>query len=420
MKLMLKKISVITLFAAFMIFFGCNSTNADNNRIVKQKGDTIKSAVFQKALILGAERTEVYFQLLKDKNIAVVANQTSVIGNTHLVDSLLNAGIKLKKIFCPEHGFRGTADAGENISNTTDKKTGLLIVSLYGNNKKPKAKDLIDIDLIIFDLQDVGARFYTYISTMHYIMEACAENNIRLIILDRPNPNGYYIDGPVLEQDLKSFVGMHPVPVVHGMTIGEYAQMINGEGWLKDETKCDLQVITCENYDHSSKYSLPIKPSPNLPNDRAIMLYPSLCFFEGTNLSVGRGTDMQFQIIGHPLMKNVSETRFSFTPKPNEGAKNPLFNGTECFGFDFRQNEEQFDSVYQLNLNYLLYAYEIFPDKSKFFLKNNMFDLLAGNNTLKKQIIAGKTEDEIRAGWTVDLENYKTIRKKYLLYKDFE
>ncbi|MBN2682161.1 MAG: DUF1343 domain-containing protein [Bacteroidales bacterium] len=416
----LNKKSTFIIFACLFGFISCNSSDAkkiENQVIIK---DSIPEQIQNKKIIVGAQRTHIYFPILKNKNVAVVANQTSMIENCHLVDSLFALEMKIKKIFCPEHGFRGNADAGEVINNTMDTKTGLPIVSLYGNNKKPSNDELKNIEIIIFDLQDVGARFYTYISTMHYIMEACAENNVKLIILDRPNPNGYYVDGPVLEPALKSFIGMHPVPVVHGMTVGEYAQMINGEKWLKNELLCDLQVITCENYTHKFNYSLPVKPSPNLPNDRSVELYPSICFFEGTNLSVGRGTNMQFQVVGHPLLKKVEGINFSFIPKPNEGAKNPLLNGEECFGFDFRIKEEQFDSLPKLNLNYFIYAYSIFPDKSKFFLKNNMFDLLAGNKSLKKQIIEGKNYEEIRKSWQPDLEKFKQIRKKYLLYEDFE
>ncbi|MFH2141202.1 MAG: DUF1343 domain-containing protein [Bacteroidota bacterium] len=371
-------------------------------------------------VITGAERTKIFLPYLENKYVAIVSNQTSMINNYHTVDSLISMGVNLIKIFCPEHGFRGDADAGEIVKDYVDEKTGLKVVSLYGNNKKPTNEQLSDIDVIIFDLQDVGARFYTYISTLHYIMESCAENDIELIIFDRPNPNGFYVDGPVLDMKFTSFVGMHPVPVVHGMTIGEYAQMINGEKWLNDSIQCKLKVIACENYDHKMKYELPVRPSPNLPNSRSVELYPSLCLFEGTDISVGRGTEMQFQVIGHPKLKDVADMNFSFIPSPNAGAKNPVHNGKNCYGYDLRSKEEEFSDTATLNLNYLLYVYEKFPDKKNFFLKNNMFNLLAGNDILKQQIISGKTDDEIHLSWKANLEKFKKIRKKYLIYKDFE
>jgi uncharacterized protein YbbC (DUF1343 family) len=365
----------------------------------------------------GAEKINVYLPLLKGKNIAIVANQTSVIEKrekkkenrlfTHVVDSLLSLNIKIKKVFAPEHGFRGKADAGEIIKDGFDAKTGLQIVSLYGKNKKPSTIQLKGIDAVVFDIQDVGARFYTYISSLHYVMEACAEMGIPVIILDRPNPNAHYVDGPVLESAHSSFVGMHKVPVVYGMTIGEYGKMINGEKWLKDGIQCDLTVIPLENYIHQTKYSLPIKPSPNLPNDKSINLYPSLCFFEGTNVSAGRGTAMQFQIYGSPFLE---KSTFSFTPQANEGAKYPKYKNKRCFGEDLRtaRNENK------LNLSYLIKAYQQNTTKEFF---NTFFTKLAGTEKLQKQLEKEVSEKEIRASWKKDLEAFKEVRNKYLIYK---
>lgn len=365
-------------------------------------------------IIPGADRMEQYVGLLKSKRIAVVANQTSVIGSQHLVDKLISQEINVVKIFAPEHGFRGSADAGEKIEDGKDKKTGLSIISLYGKNKKPTIHDMKDIDIVVFDIQDVGARFYTYISTLHYVMESCAENNIKLIVLDRPNPNAFYIDGPVLEKKHKSFVGMHPVPVVYGMTIGEYAQMINGEGWLKDNIQCKLQVIKCKNWNHSKEYELPVKPSPNLPHKDAITLYPSLCFFEGTVVSAGRGTDSPFRIFGMPGMKNTS---FTFIPQSIPGAcKYPKFKGKECNGQDLRKDAaNRIIETKQLNLEWLIFAYRNCHDKSKFF--NAFFTKLAGTEKLRQQIEQGITNKEIRQSWQKDIEVFKLIREKYLLYK---
>ena len=360
----------------------------------------------------GAQQTERYIELLKNKEIVVVSNPTSVIFNKkrkaiHLVDTLLSHQINIKKVFAPEHGFRGTADAGEVIKDGIDIKSGLPIVSLYGKNKKPSKKMLEGIDLIVFDIQDVGARFYTYISTLHYVMEACAEANIPVMILDRPNPNGHYVDGPVLDLKHKSFVGLHPIPIVHGMTIGEYAQMINGEKWLANGIQCNLTIIDLKNYDHNTPYSLPIKPSPNLPNDIAINLYPSLCLFEGTNISVGRGTDMQFQVFGSP---NFPTSNFSFTPKPNLGARNPKFNSKLCYGEDLRQINFQKN----LNFTWIIKAYKSIDNKTTFF--NSFFTKLAGNSNLQKQIEQGLSFEEIKVTWQKDLEAFKAIRKNYLLY----
>lgn len=370
----------------------------------------------QEKMIAGAENTAAWFPLVKDKNIALVANQTSIIGQKHLVDTMLRLGLKVAKIFSPEHGFRGAASAGEKVSDDVDSATGIAVVSLYGNNKKPTAEALQGIDIMIFDLQDVGVRFYTYISTMHYVMQACAEQKIPLIILDRPNPNGFYVDGPVLQDSFASFVGMHKVPVVHGLTIGEYAQMINGEHWLKQNIACEIKVIPCVGYTHQSRYFLPVKPSPNLPNQLAIYLYPTLCFFEGTVISVGRGTSKPFQQYGHPLLMN-SET--SFVPKSMPGASNPPYANEVCFGYDLSNYDDVSDSLSSgIHLEILIDAYRNFPDKKIFF--NSFFNKLAGNDILQKQIVSGKSVAEIKASWQSDLQQYKTVRKKYLLYQDFE
>jgi uncharacterized protein YbbC (DUF1343 family) len=359
-------------------------------------------------IIPAAELTTEYFPKLAGKKIALVANQTSMVGSTNLVDTLMHSGICVKKIFCPEHGFRGIADAGEVINSSTDKVTGLPVISLYGKNKKPTLSDLQGIDIVVFDIQDVGVRFYTYISTLHYVMEACAENNIPLLILDRPNPNSHYIDGPVLKPKYRSFVGMHTVPLVYGMTIGEYAKMINGEGWLAKGEKCDLQCIPCANYTHHSKYRLPVKPSPNLPNMQSIFLYPSLGLFEGTCISVGRGTDFPFQVIGCP---GIDSTLYSFTPKSIPGAKNPFYENKKCFGFDLRNTN---DSVF--TLTYIINMYKLFPQKAAFF--NPFFQKLAGNDELILQIKGGMSEEDIRNSWKVDLDKFKEIRKKYLIYPE--
>lgn len=365
-------------------------------------------------IIVGANRTEIYLPELKEKKVGIVANQTSVIfkndqSYTHLVDSLVSLNVSIKAVFAPEHGFRGKADAGEHIKDGMDSKTGLPIISLYGNNKKPKPEQLEDIDVLVFDIQDVGARFYTYISTLHYVMEACAELNISIIILDRPNPNGHYVDGPILEPEFQSFVGMHPIPVVHGMTIGEYAQMINAEGWLKGKITCDLLVVPMDNYNHKKSYDLPIKPSPNLPNAHAINLYPSLCFFEGTNVNAGRGTEKQFQVFGSPDL-SASTFPYSYTPEPNEGAKHPKHEGKLCYGMDL-SNLEPLD---QLDLSYIIKAYRHTTNQEAFF--NSFFDKLAGTKKLKQQIMDGLSNEEIRASWKEGLEVFRMKRERYLIY----
>lgn len=388
-------------------------------------GGLMKSFHFQ----TGASNTAVYFPMIQGKNVGIVTNQTGIVDydsivrlpdslqqhhrelrkrtQMHLVDFLLKSQMDLKKIYAPEHGFRGTADDGELLKDGKDSKTGIPIISLYGDNKKPSAKNLEGIDVMLFDLQDVGTRFYTYISTLHYVMEACAENKIPLIILDRPNPNGSIIDGPTLEKAYSSFVGMHEIPVLHGMTIGEYGKMINGEKWLKNGIQCELTVIPCLNYRRTMPYSLPVRPSPNLPNDRSINLYPSLCFFEGTNVSIGRGTEKQFQIFGSPL---TPEMHFEFVPKPNFGSKNPPQNGKVCCGRDLTSEPRQTG----IQLKWLLESYSKCTDKSKFFI--SYFTKLAGSPTLQKQIEGGLSEQEIRASWQPGIERFKKIRKPYEIY----
>lgn len=364
----------------------------------------------------GAERMEQYLPQLSGKRVALCGNQTSVVGKTHLVDTLLARKVNLVKLFCPEHGFRGQAEAGATIASGKDPLTGLPVVSLYGKNKKPTAEQLAGADVILFDLQDVGCRFYTYISTLHYVMEAAAENGVKVIVLDRPNPNGFYVDGPVLEPAFKSFVGMHPVPVVYGMTIGEYARMINGENWLANEVQCDLEVVTLEGYTHETRYDLPVAPSPNLQTKEAVYLYPSLCFFEGANVSVGRGTDHPFEMYGAPGMQAGD---YRFTPRAIPGvSENPPFKGQECRGYNLHDKAAgALDKSGRLNLTYLLTAYENAPDRANFFLKNNFFDKLAGTAILRQKIVAGASEEEIRDSWQPALDDFKTMRDKYLLYE---
>lgn len=410
--------------------FSCGSQNDKSEEgKVKSEKNVLQAQQPDKPIIVGANQFNQYFTILKGKKVGVVANQTSVLVDSlmpffenpilikegenkeeyHLADFLVAHKVDVKKVFAPEHGFRGKADAGEVVKDGIDTKTGLPIISLYGKNKKPSKEQLEGIDIMIFDIQDVGARFYTYISTLHYMMEACAENNIPLLILDRPNPNGHYIDGPILEKEHKSFVGMHPIPVVHGMTIGEYAQMINGEGWLVNNIKCDITIIKVKNYTHQTEYSLPIKPSPNLPNDVAINLYPSLCFFEGTPLSAGRGTEMQFQIFGAPNLPSAYYP-FTFTPQANEGAKYPKFKNEVCYGKDLRENKKH----NKLNLEWLIEAYVATGKKKDFF--NSFFTKLAGTTKLQEQIEKGYTYREIRKTWLKDLESYDNMRQEYLLY----
>lgn len=365
------------------------------------------------AITTGAQQFEKYGQLIKGKRIAVVANQSSIVGEKHLIDFLLEKEVIISKVFSPEHGFRGTAGAGEKVQSNIDSKTGIQIVSLYGKHKKPTITDLQDIDIVLFDLQDVGVRFYTYISTLTYVMEACAENNKPIIILDRPNPNGFYVDGPVLETEYKSFVGMHPVPVVYGMTIGEYAKMVNGEKWLNDGISCDLSIIKLKNYKRNMLVKLPIKPSPNLPNWESIYLYPSLCFFEGTVISAGRGTDFPFQIYGHPDLKLGS---FNFTPTPNVGSKYPKLEGKHCNGQNLSGYAHNFkNNNVGLNLSWLIETYKTLNNDS-IVVFNDYFNTLAGNKELKQQIIDGWSEEKIKESWKQGLNDFKAMRKKYLIY----
>ena len=361
--------------------------------------------VYAQKLVLGAERIDKILKTIDNKNIAIVGNQTSVVNQVHLVDTLISLNQKIISVFSPEHGFRGVEDAGAKVDNEIDKKTGLPIISLYGKNKKPTREQLIGIDIIIFDIQDVGARFYTYISTLHYILEACSEKNIKVVILDRPNPNGHYVDGPILEEKYKSFVGMHQIPIVHGMTIGEYATMIVGEKWI--ENNCNLEIIEMINYNRNNNYELPIKPSPNLPNSKSINLYPSLCLFEGTNVSVGRGTDKPFQHFGSPFLKFYS---YAFQPKSGPGSKYPKHENKTCVG----KNLENYPYLNSINLNWLIESYNQTNNKESFF--NSFFDKLAGNDKLRTQIISGLNEKEIRSSWKTGLKEFKKTRTKYLLY----
>ena len=378
---------------------------------------TLANVLNAKTIVPGANRTDQYLSLIKGKRVGLVINQTSTIGNTHLLDTLISLGINVQVVFAPEHGFRGTADAGEHINNGVDVNTNTPIVSLYGDNKKPKKEQLKNIDIILFDIQDVGVRFYTYISTLQYVMEACAESNKKLIVLDRPNPNGHYIDGPVLDTQYRTFVGMQPIPVVYGMTMGEYAKMLNGEHWLSNNLSCNLSVITCLNYDHTSFYTLPIKPSPNLPNMEAIYLYPSLCFFEGTDkVSLGRGTALPFQVYGSNDFP--STLSYSFQPKSMDGAKNPPLMDKQCFGYNLSTITLDSLRKQKFSLRYLLNAYQLTKNKNTFF--NSFFTKLAGNQTLASQIQKGMSESDIRTSWKPKLSKFKVIRKKYLLYKDFE
>jgi uncharacterized protein YbbC (DUF1343 family) len=363
----------------------------------------------------GAEHTNLYFPLLKNKTIGIVANNASQIKGKNIVDSLVSSGFEVKVIFCPEHGFRKFEEAGQIIKNSIDSATGIRILSLYAKNKKPERKELDKIDVVVFDLQDIGVRFFTYISTLTYMMEACAESNTPLIVLDRPDPNGFYTDGPVLDSAYASFVGMHQVPVVYGMTIGEYARMINEEGWLKNGIICDLNVIPLENYTHGSLYELPLKPSPNLTTMNAVYLYPSLCLFEGTIISIGRGTDSPFEVFGHPHLKGFS---YSFTPENKKGmSQNPVYSGQPCLGLDLRNFYSTHPKMKgRINLSWLIMAFNDLGSKPDFF--NDYFDKLAGNSELRKQITEGLSEIEIRKSWEPGLFKFREIRKKYLLYPE--
>jgi uncharacterized protein YbbC (DUF1343 family) len=411
------------IIGMILILISCGSKTTNKISIDNQEKTTAVLVKDTKAIRLGANRTENYLTLLKNKRVGVIANQTSVILKstnnlnaygkqpyTHLVDSLVKLNIKVTKVFAPEHGFRGKADAGEHVKNGIDTKTQLPIISLYGKNKKPSLAQLKDLDILIFDIQDVGARFYTYISTLHFIMEACAEANKPLLVLDRPNPNGHYIDGPTLEIQHKSFVGMHPIPVVHGMTIGEYAKMINGEKWLNGSNTCQLTVIPMLHYTHTTPYVLPIKPSPNLPNATAISLYPSLCFFEGTTVNAGRGTSLQFQVFGSPYL-NPDHYAYNYTPVSNAGAKHPKHKNVLCYG----KNLSNSSKLSALNLEWLIEAYKNTSQKNKFF--NSFFTKLAGTKTLQENIENGMSAATIKASWQEGIDAFKITRQKYLIYK---
>jgi uncharacterized protein YbbC (DUF1343 family) len=398
----------VSLFLAGLMAAGQKSVHRSLVIPVTASGDGI---------IPGADQTYFYLDYLKGKNIGMVVNQTSVIGKgkTLSVDSLIDLGFAVKKIFSPEHGFRGDASNGAAVENSTDVLTGLPIISLYGKHYKPTAADLQGIDLMIFDIQDVGARFYTYMSTLQYVMEACAENHIELMILDRPNPNGYFVDGPVLDTAFRSFVGLNPIPIVHGLTVAEYAQMINGEGWLKNHVQCQLHIVAVANYTHKDTYKLPVNPSPNLNTEKSILLYPSVCLFEGTSLSLGRGTMFPFLQIGAPQL--AGKYKYSFTPVTMIGmSENPPQKYKVCYGLDLRDYDTYFiHREKKINLRWLLSLYKAYPDKAHFF--NDYFTKLAGTDKLRKQIEAGATEEEIRKSWEPALENYKQMRKKYLLYQ---
>ena len=423
----MKKLVKYTSIALFLsIHFLTNAqSQSENHTIIYSESN--QNNVYGLEIGLGAENVTHYLHLLKGKKVGVVSNQTGILrkiqkkdksdyeykNTTHLVDFLIENGINVVKIYSPEHGFRGNADAGAKVKSGEDEKTSLPIVSLYGNNKKPTNEQVKDVDILLFDMQDVGARFYTYISTLHYVMEAAAENGKKVIVLDRPNPNAHYIDGPVMQPKYTSFVGMHKVPIVYGMTIGEYAQMINGEGWLKNNVKADLKVIPLMNYTHQSRYTLPVKPSPNLPNDRAINLYPSTCLFEGTNINEGRGTEIQFQVYGSPYLKNMP---FSYTPISRPGATSPKFKDEVCYGEDL--SSEPY--VNEISLKWLITAYKN-NTKQPFWTLNGKklwIDQLAGTADLRKQIEAGWSEKRIKDTWQKDLEEFKKIRAKYLIYND--
>ena len=381
----------------------------------------------EKDVITGAQQFELYLPKLKDKKVAIVTNVSGLVGKKSLVDTLLKLKVNIKKVFGPEHGFRGIADAGEKVKNNIDKKTGIPVISLYGSHKKPSTADLKNIDVVIYDIQDVGVRFYTFISTLTYVMEACAENNVEVIVLDRPNPNGFYVDGPIMTDKYKSFLGVHNVPLVYGMTTAEYAQMVNGEGWLKAKIKtikpdsfeiktvsCNLSVVPVKNYDHNCTYNLPVKPSPNLPNLNAVLLYPALGLFEGTIMSLGRGTDFPFEVIGHPF---YSIKDFSFIPRPNAITKEPKYKNQTCYGVDLRKEIDLQNPPRQIQLKYLIEFYKDLQDTA--FMDRN-FNWHSGNDELQQQIKTNKTEAEIRLSWKKDIDSFKDIRKKYLLYKDFE
>ncbi len=412
MRLFLSRVAKVAILFAFLVM--SSKWNYGQSTLVykQQQLPIVTDADVQ----TGAEKLLFNPDRINGKTIGIVTNHTGLVNGIHLVDTLLNLGIDIQTVFAPEHGFRGTADAGESVDSGLDATTGLPLISLYGPNKKPRDEQLKGIDVVLFDIQDVGVRYYTYISTMHYVMEACAENGVEVIILDRPNPNGFYVDGPILKPQFTSFVGMHPIPLVHGLTVGELAHMINGEGWLNRGIKCKLTVISCDGYVHNSLYQLETKPSPNLPSMTSVYLYPGLGIFEGTVISVGRGTDKPFECIGHPQL-TIGDYRF--TPQSKLGATNPKYKGKECRGFDLSAMDSRFAQDFQgIYLNWLLLAYEHYPNREKFFYSNGFFNLLAGTDELMKQVKEGAKESEIRASWQADLEPYKLLRQKYLLYPE--
>jgi uncharacterized protein YbbC (DUF1343 family) len=397
------------LIKSFFIF-SCTAQHTGDTSLEQDRVEKVIDS-----LMVGADQIDLFLPWVEGKRVGLVGNQSSLVGKQHVLDTLLAYGVDVVKIFSPEHGFRGKADAGEKIDSSVDQKTGVPIVSLYGNNKKPRVDQLQDIDILLFDLQDVGARFYTYISTLHYVMEACAENNKTLIVLDRPNPNGHIVDGPILKKDFKSFVGMHPIPILHGMTMAEYARMINGEGWLKDEFQCELKWVPCRNYSRYDAYYLPVPPSPNLRTFSAINLYPSLCLFEGTVISEGRGTDGPFERFGHPQLP-LDSFPFQFEPKSGFGAKYPKLEGQLCNGLNLK--EEGNNRLNQLELKWLISAYKAFQGTPFFIKKNNWFDTLAGTDQLRKAIEEGKSESDIRSDWKEGLDQFRSMRKEYLIYPE--
>lgn len=402
----MKKIISLSLISCLLIL-SCTSQGKNTNQSTNESTQKL-------TIQTGAQQTEAYIPELKGKRIGLVINQTAEINGVSLVDTLKNLGMDIKAIFGPEHGFRGDADAGEKVGNYTDKKTGLPVISLYGGKQAPSKEDLKNIDVLIFDIQDVGSRFYTYTITLAKVMQACADNKVPLLVLDRPNPTGTLIDGPILDPKFKSGVGMHPIPISHGLTIGEFAQMVNGENWLDNNAKCDLKIIKLKNYNHADEYVLPVKPSPNLPNALSIYLYPSICLFEGTVISQGRGTQTPFQVLGHPLLKD--KYAFSFKPVSIQGmSKNPPLENEVCYGIDFTKTPvEEIRQQKQINIKLVIDLYRDFPEKDKFFTP--FFNKLAGNDILMQQIKDGKSEEEIRKTWAPGLEKYKETRKKYLLY----
>ena len=393
------KRNIITVLSLLGLVFICTNCSVQN----------------ETAIVTGADQTEAYLSDLEGKNVGITLNHSSLIGSKSSLDSLVSLGVKVVKVFGPEHGFRGDASDGDPISNDIDKETGVPVVSLYGNYYKPTPEDLAGLDVMIFDIQDVGVRFYTYLATLHHVMEACAENGVQVIVLDRPNPNDFYIDGPILEKEFTSFVGLDPIPILHGMTFGEYAGMLNGEGWLENGIKCDLKVVKMLNYEHGKPYILPVPPSPNLNTQQSILLYPSLCLFEGTIISQGRGTYFPFTVLGNPELKE--KYSFSFTPDSIKGmSERPPHRGLECYGIDLREYDTDiFRETGRINLDWLIEFYNAYPNKENFF--NPYFEKLAGTSSLREQIIAGKTEDEIRASWEPGLSEFKETRLKYRLYK---